>query len=252
MIFNTKKMNMVLVSAALAFGLSSNVFATEPVESCMMGCGGSNPTSGSSLNIFGSAGISGNVNSVFTGDKGSNEATKWGNTDVNIESSLGGFCAGDDCSKTRLNMNLKAAEGGGVASTVDGKTSAADATSQDSGVFTSGVAGSIQSGGEATEFGTQGAAGFANSGMVNATGGTVFSNMKTYGYGETNSNLTTDGNACPTCVDIDGGTSSKANSGMNMTSMATGGKSGQMIGIKNSGLSESATSMNSMFNKSNN
>jgi hypothetical protein len=34
--------------------------------------------------------------------------------------------------------------------------------------------------------------------------------------------------------------------------MATGGKSGQMIGIKNSGLSESATSMNSMFNKSNN
>jgi hypothetical protein len=76
--------------------------------------------------------------------------------------------------------------------------------------------------------------------------------MKSYGSGETVSNLKSGGDACASCADFTGGSHAKAASGMDMTSMATGGKSGQMIGIKNSGLSESATSMNSMFNKSNN
>jgi len=244
MIFN--KLNVVLATV-MTFGLAANALATDSSDNCSIGCGTPPASSGLSLNITGAAATGGNVGSIFQGNSGSNEVYKFGDTSTLIESSLGGFCSGGDCTDTQLKMNLMATEGGNALTKSGSDTSAEDTGAQNSGVFTSGVNGGIKFGGNTSQFGSQGASGFANSVMTNATGGNVNTMLETYGSGQTVSTLGTSGNACPTCVDLTGGTTANAASGMNFMSNAAGGHSGQLIGITGSALSESASNMSNMF-----
>jgi len=242
MIFNMK-MNVLV--ATLTLGFASAAFAAESDSNCAIGCG-----PGLTLNVIGASGIGGSVSSIFEGDFGTNETTQEGDTDTNIESSLGGFCADGSCLDTTLSIDLMASQLGSADTTVGGETSGEDVIGQNAGQFNSSTQAGIDFGGLSTSVGTFGAAAFANAGLINATGENVHSTMESYGSGQSVSNLSTNGTACPTCADFSGGTTSMSNSGINLMSTATGSSSGQLVNITNSGLSESATSIGNMFNQS--
>ena len=233
MIFS--KLNTVLTAVVITLGFASSAMAA----------GNQNQSFNSSLNVIGSSGINSKLDSVFTGN-GENKADQYGKTMTNIESSLNGLC-GPDCGNASLKANLKAMQGGSVLTKAGSDTPNQGATIENSGVFNSGVALGIKFGGKTTEASTEGAAGFANKGSANGTGGSVWSKIKSYGSGETESLLSTN-KACPNCADIAAGTSVKSMSGLDMMSTAT---SGNNLLLNSSGLSESAVSVKNMFKKGN-
>lgn len=237
MIFNFK----TLITAALL-----SVGGTAAMAGCVDNCSSSNNAQ-QMLQVNGSSIIGGNVGSVFDSNYGSNEVFKDGETKVDIMSELGGFCEGDDCTGSKLNINLMAMEHGSAKTTAGTKQSGADMSASNSGQFTSGTLAGINFGGLSTEVKTSGAAAFANAGGANATGKNVQTDIVSHGSGGTKSLLKTQGDACPTCVDFTGGTSSWAKSGMTIQSIASGGKSGQVVGIANMGESQSATHSGSLF-----
>lgn len=236
------KMKMLFAAAVLTVGFAPTAFATDPGNNSGAGAG-------ITLDAMGSAAIGGNLNSVFGGVSGSNQLNKWGNTHTNVESSLTGFCDGNDCSSADLKMNLKASQGGDAWTQAESDDSGTDVMAKNAGVFQSNVNGGINFRDQSSEFGIQGGAAFANSAEIKATGDNVHSTMETYGSGVSNSDLNLSGNGCIDCTDLNGQTTSQATSGMDFTSMANGSSPGAAISITNSGRSESATSMQSFFNK---
>jgi hypothetical protein len=237
------KATNILLASVFGLALAPAAFAD---SNCVIGCGtGSGPNL--SLNVTGNSAIGGNVGSIFNGTTGSNDLTKGGGTVTIIESSLGGFCTGDDCAGSTLLIDLQAVEFGTALTKAGGETSGEDVTAQNSGAFTSATQGAIDFGGTSTMFGTQGAAAFANLGGVNATGGTVNTVMESFGSGITDSALSTNGTACPTCADISGGTTSASQAGISLLTTSVGGTAGQLVGIVNSGHTQAATNVGNMF-----
>lgn len=239
----------VLAVAALSLG-----FATSAMAMCVDNCpdngnGGSNNVSGNTLQVHGSSIIGGNVGSMFDANYGSNKVTKKGETKTDIESKLGGFCEGSDCSNTSLKINLMAMEQGSVQTTAGGEESGRELGLQNSGQFNAGTMAGIKFGGTTTEVQSTGAAAFGNLGLVKATGQHVKTDMKSYGSGGVKSTLKTQGDACPTCADFSGGVQAYAKSGMTLNSIASGGTSGQLVGIANQGKSTSATQVGTKFNQ---
>jgi hypothetical protein len=163
MIFNFK----TLITAALL-----SVGGTAAMAVCVDNCSSSNNAQ-QMLQVNGSSIIGGNVGSVFDSNYGSNEVFKDGETKVDIMSELGGFCEGDDCTGSKLNINLMAMEHGSAKTTAGTKQSGTDMSASNSGQFTSGTLAGINFGGLSTEVKTSGAAAFANAGGANATGKNV-------------------------------------------------------------------------------
>jgi len=249
MIFN--KLNILVVIAALAFGFSLNALAADSGNHCIMGCSSAPASPGSSLNVTGSARTGGDSNSIYFGDSGSNEVNRFGETKTVVESSLGGFCTEGVCSDTSVNIDLMASEGGNALTTVGSDTSGVEISAENSGAFMSGASGGIKDNSNTTQFASHGASAFANQAKSKATGGNVNSTMETFGSGQTVSTLGTDGNVCPNCGAIKGGTTSNAASGMNFMSRATGNRSGQAVSITSATMTEAATSMSNMFKQGN-
>jgi hypothetical protein len=245
------KMKMNVLVAVLTLGFASAALATDSDDNCGYGCGPSTGL-GLTLNVTGLSSINGNTASIFEGDFGTIEVTQEGDSYTDIESSLGGFCPDGDCSNTELSIDLMANQQGSADTAVGGETSGDDVIGQNAGQFNSGTQAGIDFGDTSTTVGTFGAAAFANNGVINAVGENVHSTMESYGTGETVSKLTTNGTACPSCVDFGGGTTGSATSGINLMSTVSGSASGQMIQIGNSALSESAASLGNMFNQESN
>jgi len=229
-----------------AFGLSATA-ASAGENNCVIGCGPNGNSSMLGLNVLSQTSNAGNVSSIFDGGYGTNEVNKWGTTRNITEVTLAGVCQEAECGSTTLNIDLMAGEGGNAITTAGSDESGSTLVGQNGGQFVSGAALGIQFGGNNTDISTRGAAAFSNLGSVKAIGTDVSSSLTSYGSGQTDSTLGTNGTACPTCVDILGGTTVTSNSGMSVQAMAKGGHSGQAIGISNSSLTESAASIGSMF-----
>lgn len=239
------QMKQVLVATALVLGLASVASAD---NHCVIGCGSSTP-SGITLDVNGVAAIGGNVGSVFTGDTGENILNTFGDSDVDIESSLDGFCPDGTCGDTSVDMDLFARQGGGATTTVSSDDTTEGVSAQNTGVFNSQVLGSIEFGGNTGNLlqgSTQGASAFANQVGANTNAGNSSITFETYGSGETESLLGTDGDACATCVDFTGGTTATSNSGVDLTASAFGGHSGFVLNLGNTSISESAISSGTM------
>ena len=235
-----KKLNVLLATTVLSFGFASGALASD-----------NNSGPGITLNVMGAAAIGGNGASNFEGTTGFNQVNQSGETRTDVESTLSGFCAPGDCGNTTFTIDLLANQEGYVETTAAGETSEADVAVLNGGVYNSTVQAGIDFGGNTTNISTQGASGFGNSGIINATGsGHVNSSMEAWGGGQTTSNLNTNGTVCASCADWNGGTTTMSNSGINLMSTASGGSSGLQIGIGTSALSESAAGMSSTFNQS--
>lgn len=244
MIFNMKTVAAV-TAATLSLGYASSAMA-----GCVDNCPTPNtPTSQLNLQVSGASIFSGNVGSIFEGSYGSNKVTKDSDSKVDISTKLSGLCGGGDCLNTSLSINLMAMEKGSALTTAGGKTSGAEVGVQNTGQFNTGTMAGIKFGNDTTEVKTSGAAAFANFGTAKATGTHVKTDIISSGSGGSESNLKTQGDACPTCADFSGGSKAWAKSAMSMQSVATGNGSGQMIGIANHGKSEAVTQTGSLFSK---
>lgn len=240
--------NMML-SAAMTFGLA--VTATGQTAQCM-NCGDPQsppPSTLQSLTIGGLSLIGGNVGSQFMGTQGANDVFKVGNTTMNINSTLGGFCNDGNCADTTVSADLSADESGGALTGAATETSGQTAGVMNSGNFQSMVGLTLGYNGLNTNIQGAGMAGFANEAVAQATGDHVNTQMVSFGEGGSSSQLATDGTACPTCVGLIGGQSVAAAAGTHLLSQAWGGTSGNMVSIGNNAQTNAAAQLGTLFDQ---
>lgn len=142
-------MTSVFFTAAMTRGFSSGAGAADSGNS---GSGVIPISLGLVINVHGSVGTGGNINSSFEGDFGSNEINRFGNSSTLIESSFGGLCTSADCTNTSVKIDLTASEGGNACTTAGNNALDAEFSSQNFGAFTSGVHGGIKFGNNTSQF----------------------------------------------------------------------------------------------------
>lgn len=236
------KLKTLLGTAAFALfgGIGGAALAGE--DSCVIGCA-------PSTTIGGTGAFGGIVDSVWSGQSGSNDIFKDGGSDVTINANDGGFC-GDDCAETTLNSMVTAWEVGNAQTTAHGDTSGETVGIANFGDLQAQSRLDIGVGGNSPQTTTAASFGralFGNEGQVTATGHDVMTAIDSWGYGDVQTDVGTDGDLCPTCVDVIGGASGIAGAGMTITSSATGGGSGETLSIQNFGRSESRVGLGTDF-----
>lgn len=225
--------------------------ATASAGDCMSNCPPTTttPTTQRTLTLDVQAGVAGHVGSQFMGMQGSNDVYKFGETSVDTETTLGGFCTDGPCIDTSVKASLAAFEEGGAQTMAGTQESGQVAGLMNAGTLQASTALNLGYDGTNTMVQGSGAAAFANDAAALVTGQHVNTDIASYGYGLTKSTTGIDGTACATCSAFLGGVHSAAAAGTSLLSQAQGGQSGHVVAIENNALTAATTQAGTMFDQ---
>lgn len=225
-IFSMKKLAVSAIALAASTGIAS--------ATCVSNC------EGSGLSFGGSAYFQGVTGGMFTApDSGSGmiDADKQGGSDINVSVVDGGFCGDGDCTSILLNGSAMAFEEGHANGSAEGAESGEETSLNTVGQFAAGSALMLSYDGSNSTAMATGAALFENAGGGLFTGDTGGVNVTSYGTGGVDTNVAYEGDACPTCADITGGSSAYGTAGMSVDAFGSTTLSGIEAFVQNGGSS---------------